>query len=158
MLGDVPLTLSVVLRASWNYDEEGCPWSADLVQKFANQKDYIAAVRLEENRNLGNSYRLSEALEDFQRRQLRTAMRLYQNGKVEWYAKLIDGFPQLAVRNTIPNLTSHRQLDWRLQMQIRLDSINSRCYIQAQLTSRQGEVGAQQSQIYVHLPCPQNCG
>jgi len=95
VFGDFPLTLSTVppaMDAPWNYDEEGSPKSTDLIRKFVDQKDYIAAVRQEENRSDGNSRCLSEALGDWRRRQLATAMRLYQNGKVGWYSKLIDEF------------------------------------------------------------------
>lgn len=95
VFGDFPLTLSTVpptVDAPWNYDEEGSPKSADLVQKLTDQKDYVAAVRQEENRSEGNSYFLSNALEDSGRQQLVTAMRLYQSGKVGWYSKLIDEF------------------------------------------------------------------
>ncbi|KAF8850550.1 hypothetical protein BDZ45DRAFT_769962 [Acephala macrosclerotiorum] len=70
VFGDFPLTLSTVppaMDAPWNYDKEGSPKSTDLIRKFADQKDYIAA-------------------------QLATAMRLYQNRKVGWYSKLIDEF------------------------------------------------------------------
>jgi len=48
----------------WNYDEEGSPKSIDLIRKFVDQKDYIAAMRQEENRNDRNSSCLSETLED----------------------------------------------------------------------------------------------
>lgn len=95
VFGDFPLTLSIVPRAMdapWNYDEEGSPKSTDLIRKFADQEDYIAAVRREENRSDENSRCLSAALGDWRRRQLVTAMRLYQNGKVGWYSKLIDEF------------------------------------------------------------------
>jgi len=73
-------------------DEEGNPKNAELIQKFADQQDYIKFVREEERRNEGNSYHLSKALGDSQRQQLITAMRLYQSGKAGWYSKLIDKF------------------------------------------------------------------
>ena len=95
VFGDFPLNLSTIppaMDAPWNYDEEGSPRSTDLVRKFADQKDYIAAVRQEENISDGNNHCLSEALRDSRRQQLATAMRLYQNGKVGWYSKLIDEF------------------------------------------------------------------
>ncbi|KAK0100468.1 hypothetical protein ONS95_008418 [Cadophora gregata] len=95
VFADFPLTFQTVppaMDAPWNYDEEGSPQSTDLIQKFADQKAYMAAVRQEENRNDGISLCLSEALGDSRRRQLATAMRLYQNGKVGWYSKLIDEF------------------------------------------------------------------
>ena len=87
------LTVPPAMDVPWKYDEEGSPKSTDLVRKFADQKYYIAAVRQEENRSNINNRCLSEALGDSGRRQLATAMRLYQNGKVGWYSKLIDGFP-----------------------------------------------------------------
>jgi len=95
VFGDFPLTLSTVppaMDAPWNYDEEGSPKSPDLIRRFADQIDYVAAVRQEEDRSDGNSCCLSEALGDSRRQQLATAMRLYQNGKVGWYSKLIDEF------------------------------------------------------------------
>lgn len=76
----------------WNYDEEGLPKSADLVQQFTDQEDYVAFVKQEEDRNGEGVLRLSEVLKDSRRQQLATAMRLYQNGKVGWYSKLIDQF------------------------------------------------------------------
>jgi hypothetical protein len=33
------------MDAPWNYDEEGSPKSTDLIRNFADQQDYIAAVR-----------------------------------------------------------------------------------------------------------------
>ena len=45
-------------------DEEGNPKNAELIQKFADQQDYIKFVREEERRNEGNSYHLSKALGD----------------------------------------------------------------------------------------------
>jgi hypothetical protein len=93
--GGFPLTLSTCpapMDAPWNYDEEGSPKDTDLIQKFAEQKDYIAAVRQEENRIDGGNHCLSEALGDSRRRHLVTAMRLYQDGKAGWYSKLIDEF------------------------------------------------------------------
>lgn len=95
LFADFPLTISSVPRAMnvpWDYDEEGSPKSPDLIRKFADQNDYMAAVRKEEHRSDGVSPCLSEALGDSRRRQLATAMRLYQNGKAGWYAKLIDEF------------------------------------------------------------------
>ena len=94
LFADFPLTLSTTppaMDAPWNYDEEGSPKSPDLIRKFADQKDYVAAVR-KENISDGDSRFLAEALGNPRRRQMATAMRLYQNGKVGWYAKLIDEF------------------------------------------------------------------
>jgi len=95
VFGDFPLTLSVVppaIDAPWNYDEEGNPKSPGLVQQFADQKDYLAAVRREEGKHGGDQHFLSASLEDSRRQQLATAMRLFQNAKVGWYSKLIDEF------------------------------------------------------------------
>lgn len=95
IFGDFPLTLSIIppaIDAPWNYNEDGSPKSADLVEQFADQKWYIEAVKLEENRNRGNTHYLSEALENPKRQQLATAMRLYQDGKIGTYSKLIDKF------------------------------------------------------------------
>jgi hypothetical protein len=104
VFGDFPLNLSTIppaMDAPWNYDEEGSPRSIDLVRKCADQKDYIAAVRQEENRSDGNNHFLSEALRDSGRQQLITAMRLYQNGKVGWYSKLIDEFCVFAAQREL---------------------------------------------------------
>lgn len=95
IFGDFPLTLSIVppaMDAPWNYDDEGNPKSPELAQQFADQKDYVAAVRQEEQRSGGHQYCLSEALGDSRRQQLATTMRLYQNGKAGWYSKLTDKF------------------------------------------------------------------
>lgn len=95
IFGDFPLTLSVVppaMDAPWNYNQDGSPKSSDLVQKFTDQKYYIAAVREVENRSEGGNHFLSAALEDSRRQHLVTGMRLYESGKVGWYSKLIDKF------------------------------------------------------------------
>ncbi|KUJ10398.1 uncharacterized protein LY89DRAFT_723625 [Mollisia scopiformis] len=67
----VPLTLSTIpplMDAPWNYDESGSPKDTELMQKSVDQKDYIAAVRQEEDRSDGNSRCLSEALEHSRKR------------------------------------------------------------------------------------------
>lgn len=95
IFGDFPLTLSIVPRpmdVPWNYDKEGVPRSADLAQQFTDQEDYIAFVKIEEDRDGEGVFRLSEVLKDSKRQQLATAMRLYQNGKIGWYSKVIDQF------------------------------------------------------------------
>lgn len=95
VFGNFPLTLSVVppaMDAPWNYDKSGNPKDAELVQRFADQDDYIVAVRQEEARlGLKNCY-LSEALADTKRQRLTTAMRRYTNGKAGWYSKVVDDF------------------------------------------------------------------
>ena len=95
IFGDFPLSFSIVPRAMdapTNYDEEGSPKDDDLIQKFTDQRDYIAAVRQEENKSDKGSYCLSEALTDWRRQHLATAMRLYQNGKAGFYSKVVDEF------------------------------------------------------------------
>lgn len=95
IFGDFPLTLSTVPPAmdlTSNYDENGSPKSDDLARKFADQKEYVAAVKQEENRSGEDSHYLSKSLEDSGRQQLATAMRLYQNGVAGWYSKVIDQF------------------------------------------------------------------
>ncbi|KAF4969910.1 hypothetical protein FZEAL_10144 [Fusarium zealandicum] len=74
----------------WDYNKDGSPKSAELAQKSTNQRDYVAAVKEEENRSGGNDHCLLEVLEDSRRQQLATAMRLFQNGKAGWYSKVID--------------------------------------------------------------------
>lgn len=84
VFGDFPLSFSTVppvMDAPWVYNEDGSPKSADMAQKFADQRDYVAAVKEEENRSRGRGHCLSEALEDSKRQQLAIAMRLFQNGK-----------------------------------------------------------------------------
>lgn len=93
VFGDFPLSFSTVppaMDVPWDYNEDGSPKSAELARKFADQRDYVAAVKEEENKSGGNDHCLSEALEDSRRQQLATAMRLFQNGKVGWYSKVID--------------------------------------------------------------------
>ena len=92
IFGDFPLSFSTVpppMDVPWNYNKDGSPKDAELAQKFADQREYVAAVRREENR-LGHVHHLSEALEDSRRQQLATAMRLFQNRKVGWYSRVID--------------------------------------------------------------------
>lgn len=95
VFGDFPLTLSVVppaMDAQWNYDESGRPKDTELVQQFADQDDYIVAVRQEEASIGLKDHHLSEALEDSKRQRLMTAMRLYADGKAGWYSKVVDDF------------------------------------------------------------------
>ena len=95
VFGDFPLSFSTVppaMDAPWNYNDDGTPKSAELARQFTDQRDYVAAVKEEESRSGGNDHYLSEALEDSARQQLATAMRLFQDGKVGWYSKLIDQF------------------------------------------------------------------
>ncbi|KAM5356861.1 hypothetical protein ACJ41O_003507 [Fusarium nematophilum] len=93
VFGDFPLSFSAVppaMDAPWNYNEDGSPKSAELAEKFADQRAYVAAVKEEENRIRRNGHYLSEALEDSTRQQLATAMRLFENGKVGLYSKVIE--------------------------------------------------------------------
>lgn len=95
VFGSFPLTLSVVppaRDAPWNYDKSGHPTDAELVQRFADQDDYIVALRQEEARMGLTDCCLSEALADAKRQRLTTAMRLYTNGKAGWYSKVVDDF------------------------------------------------------------------
>lgn len=92
---DFPLTLSIVppaIDAPWNYNHDCSPRDADLIEQFADQKEYVEAVRQEENSNPGNTHHLSEALGDSRRQQPVTTMRLYQDGKIGTYSNLIDNF------------------------------------------------------------------
>ncbi|KAF4417969.1 protein kinase-like (PK-like) protein [Fusarium austroafricanum] len=91
IFGDFPLSISTVppaMDVPWGYNEDGSPISVEVAQKFADQKDYVAAVKEEENR-IGQSHRLSEALQNTERQQLATAMRLFRDGKVGWYSKVV---------------------------------------------------------------------
>lgn len=84
MFRDFPWTLSIVppaIDAPWNYNEDGSPRSADLIRQFAGQKEYVEAVKQEENSNRGRIHHLSEALEDSRRQQLAAAVKMYQDGK-----------------------------------------------------------------------------
>ncbi|KAK1242846.1 hypothetical protein MKX08_005658 [Trichoderma sp. CBMAI-0020] len=95
IFGDFPSTLSTVspaIDAPWNYNEDGSPRCTDLIEQFADQKEYLEAVRQEENNNPANIHHLSEALGDSRRQQLATAMRMYQDGKIGTYSNLIDKF------------------------------------------------------------------
>ncbi|KAK1966174.1 hypothetical protein LY78DRAFT_703131 [Colletotrichum sublineola] len=94
MVGDFPLTLSMVppaMDAPWNYNKQGDPNTEELKQQLADQKSYVVAVKKAEN-SMGTGSLLSDALEDWRRQQLVTAMRLYQRGKVGWYSRLIVDF------------------------------------------------------------------
>lgn len=42
------------MDALWSYDERGQPQDTKLAEKFADQKDYITAVRQEEKISRGN--------------------------------------------------------------------------------------------------------
>ncbi|KAI3336838.1 hypothetical protein HD806DRAFT_19503 [Xylariaceae sp. AK1471] len=94
VFADFPLTLSTIppaMDAPWNHDEMGCPKDPEIAQKYADQRDYIAAVKEQESEGGGDHY-LSDALGDSRRQQLVTAMRLYQGGKPGFYSKLADTF------------------------------------------------------------------
>ncbi|RKK89688.1 hypothetical protein BFJ68_g16646 [Fusarium oxysporum] len=94
IFGDFPLNLSIVppaMDVPWAYNEDGSPKSADVAQRFADQEEYVAAVKEEENRS-GGVHQLSEALENSERQQLATAMRLFRDGKPGWYSKVVDKF------------------------------------------------------------------
>ncbi|CAD6446872.1 50f95ff2-3d3f-49b6-ad12-429a0b3eace0 [Sclerotinia trifoliorum] len=96
IFGDFPLCLSVTppaMDAPFNYDENGLPKDPALIQKFTDQAEYVAAVKVAESQNNhDHEYSLSEALNDSKRQQIATAMRLYGNGKVGIYSKLINEF------------------------------------------------------------------
>ncbi|TVY25150.1 hypothetical protein LHYA1_G006488 [Lachnellula hyalina] len=94
LFGDFPLTLQVIPPAMdlpSNYGEDGIPEDDSLKQKFTDQKEYVRVIR-DEPESLGAHVLLSEIIGNFKRQQLITAMRLYQDGKVGWYSKLIDQF------------------------------------------------------------------
>ncbi|KAF5017914.1 hypothetical protein F66182_10130 [Fusarium sp. NRRL 66182] len=96
IFGDFPLSISTVppaMDAPWGYNEDGSPISVEVAQKVADQKDYVTAVKEEENR-IGQSHRLSEALQNAERQQLATAMRLFRDGKVGWYSKVVCKFAE----------------------------------------------------------------
>lgn len=93
IFGDSLLTLSTVpsaIDAPWNYNDDGSPRNADLIEQLADQKEYVEAVRQEENSNPRNIHHFSEALGDSRRQRMATAVRIYQDGKIETYSKLID--------------------------------------------------------------------
>ena len=95
VFGNFPLTLSVVppaMDVPWDYDESEHPKDPELAQRFAEQDDYIAAVRREEAKMALRGRYLSEALADTKRQRLMTAMRLFTNGKAGWYSKVVDDF------------------------------------------------------------------
>lgn len=89
---EFPLSLSVVpppIDVPWNYDEMGTPKDEENRQRFADREEYIAIVEQQEGElGFADGYRLSEALRDDRRQYLASAMRLYQNGKPGWYAKV----------------------------------------------------------------------
>ncbi|ESZ97841.1 hypothetical protein SBOR_1786 [Sclerotinia borealis F-4128] len=96
IFGDFPLTLSVIppaMDAPFNYDENGEPKDPELIRRFTNQMEYIAAVKKAESQSnhvYDHEYSLSKALSDSKRQQIATAMRLYDNGKAGVYSKLMD--------------------------------------------------------------------
>lgn len=99
LFGDFPLTLSVVpapIDVPWNYDDRGNPKDNETRDKLADQKQYIEAVRKgEQLRGLEErEFSLSKSLEDRRRQQLATAMRLYRDGKVGFYGRLIENFSE----------------------------------------------------------------
>ena len=84
VFGDFPLALSVVpaaMDAPWNYDKSGNPKDAEIAQQFADQDDYVVAVREEEARMGLKDHYLSKALGDTRRQRLMTAISLYVDGK-----------------------------------------------------------------------------
>jgi len=94
VLADFPLTLSTIppaIDAPWNYDEAGNPKDEETIQRYADRKAYLAAVREQEiKKGIDNS--LSAALADSKREQLIRAMRIYENGKAGFYSKLVEKF------------------------------------------------------------------
>jgi hypothetical protein len=93
---DFPLTFSMVppaMDAPWNYNEEGEPVSPELLEQLADQKSYISAVKQNEE-EMRAGHRLSDTLSDGTGQQIVTAMRLFRDGKLAWYSKLIDKFEQ----------------------------------------------------------------
>jgi len=94
LLADFPLTLSAVpppMDAPWNYDEKGYPVKQAIVEKFADQREYINIIRrVEESQNLES--RLSKALSDSRRQYVVSGMWLYVRGTAGWYSNLIDNF------------------------------------------------------------------
>ncbi|KAI5867868.1 phosphotransferase enzyme family-domain-containing protein [Durotheca rogersii] len=95
LFADYPLGLTTIppaMDAPWNYDENGYPKDAELAQRFADQQEYITAVRQEEILIGGTECRLSQGLSDTRRQQLASAMRLYLDGKPGFYSKVVDQF------------------------------------------------------------------
>ncbi|KAI9748692.1 MAG: acetyl-CoA synthetase [Chaenotheca gracillima] len=89
---DFPLTLLQVpapMDAPWNYDEEGVPTDEAERKKLEDRKEYVAAVRRAEFRRELPSM-LSDILNDAQKQNVATAMRLYVDGKMGLYSKVLD--------------------------------------------------------------------
>jgi hypothetical protein len=96
VFGDFPLTLSATPTAMdlpSNYDEGGNPKDEELAEKFRDCDSYIVAVKCEEAKlRLDKQSSLSKVLVDSRRQHLISAMRLYQNGKPDFYLKVVDAF------------------------------------------------------------------
>ena len=84
------------MDVSWNYDEQGVPRDEEIRVRWADRKDYVAAVCLAEE-SKGYLPMLSDILRDQPVQALATAMRLYaHDGKPGWYSKVLDAtcFPE----------------------------------------------------------------
>lgn len=93
LAGDLPLTLSTIpppMDAPWNYNDFGDPKDPDLIQKYVDQKHYVAYMENAEKAvgRIG-APSLANALRDSRSQHLMTAMRLYQNGKAGFYSRLL---------------------------------------------------------------------
>ncbi|KAL4765149.1 uncharacterized protein BDW70DRAFT_83118 [Aspergillus foveolatus] len=94
--GEFPLTLSVIppaIDVPWAYDEAGRPEHPEDIEKFTDRASYIAIVKQrEEALGLSGENLLSKALEDPNRQDLASALRLYQRGKPAWYSRVMESF------------------------------------------------------------------
>lgn len=87
-----PLTIQVTpppMDLPDNYDENGQPKDKETRQKLADRKFYLSAVHRSEGPDV-ESPALSEALGNDKVQSLATAMRLFVDGKMGFYSKVLD--------------------------------------------------------------------
>lgn len=91
---EFPLTLQMVPRSMdlpSNYDDRGLPIDAAGVEKALDREAYVNYVRREEA-CAGLSSTLSDALANERIQDVATAMRLYTDGKMGYYTKVLEPY------------------------------------------------------------------
>ncbi|KAL9053372.1 MAG: hypothetical protein Q9162_004813 [Coniocarpon cinnabarinum] len=91
---DYPLTLHLTpkpMDAPWNYDDSGAPTDEDLRLKYVERTEYLECVRAAE-KDSGGPATLSSILADVNTQNVATAMRLFTNGKMGYYSRVLAAY------------------------------------------------------------------
>jgi hypothetical protein len=70
--------------------KRGSPKKPDNIERIADRERYIEIVK-KKKLGLSGDLHLSTALQDSKQHDLAATMGLYETGKPEWYARIIDG-------------------------------------------------------------------